>query len=270
MKTIKNTLFAVLFILVSTISLAQTKIPLVVTPSVTNPTCQNLDGQIELTITGGYPPYMVNGLQINTSIFVATGLGAGAYSFTVTDSYYSYIGVLDILLVSPSSVQVSSIVNNVTTLGGSNGSIQLDVVSTTPVTYFWETTSTTPLVNNTIEDQINIAEGIYKVLITDSYGCEYTKRFIVDEVISMPNFNPNITISVPNQPSAINVYPNPSNGNVTIKFDKDVQEIKVLTSTGNVVRTSNSTTILNDLEHGDYFIHYTNNGETKVSRFVVL
>ena len=61
------------------------KVPLTVAVAMTNPTCQNYNnGEITLTISGGFPPYTFNGVEIAGSQVTMGALTAGNYSIQVS------------------------------------------------------------------------------------------------------------------------------------------------------------------------------------------
>ena len=101
-----------------------TKIPLKLQITKQSPYCHgDQNGTILIDIIGGQAPYFVNDQMINGSSFQMANLSAGSYRIEVADDAVSYAAA-DVVLVDPAAVQVSSIVNNVSTYHGSNGKPQ--------------------------------------------------------------------------------------------------------------------------------------------------
>lgn len=94
----------------------------------------------------------------------ATGLVAGTYSVTVTDTY-GCISSTQAVIVEPSILTASTTQVDVTCNGGSNGSATVTVTGgTAPYTYSWSngpTTATNP----------GLSAGSQTVIITDNKGC---------------------------------------------------------------------------------------------------
>jgi hypothetical protein len=142
-------------------------------------------GAIDITVTGGTPPYQYSWTSLNggfssTSEDVS-GLAAGGYSVTVTDAfgckYTANILVrqgLSPLAISASTVRASC--------KGNDGSINLTVTGgAAPLTYSW----TGPRgYTFTGEDPSGIGGGTYNVIIIDGNSCTTTASVEVDQVNS--------------------------------------------------------------------------------------
>jgi alpha-tubulin suppressor-like RCC1 family protein len=129
-------------------------------------------GAIDLTVTGGTPPYAYkwNAGVTTQDIPVAS---PGHYSITVTDARgitattSAYVGRKNDFL------RVLSSHRNVSTTQGNDGSIDLTVVGgVAPATFRWSNGATT-------EDLTNLAAGTYKVLVTDAFGRQATTSVII-------------------------------------------------------------------------------------------
>ena len=199
--------FIKMFVLTTVLSLpvlaqdpTPTKLPLTLTVTATNPSCYGVnDGQLVLTLSGGYPPYYYDGMELSGSELVLGALGAGEYYFNFTDAFMASATGLA-TLTAPQSAQISAIVHNVTAPGWSNGSVELTVTSAYgPVTYNWSTLEQVTWVP-TDEDQFGLLAGVYGVTITESNGCVYSKRFIVD-TDPLIQFDPNLNITIPGSTS---------------------------------------------------------------------
>ena len=138
------------------------------TTVVTNVACfGGSNGAINLTPTGGTPPYTFNWVGGITSED-RTGLTAGTYSVTITD-VNGCTGTVNATVTQPATaVSGNTVVTNVACFGGSNGAINLTPTGGTgPYTFNWVSGPTT-------EDRTGLAAGTYSVTITDANGCTGT------------------------------------------------------------------------------------------------
>ncbi|WP_310556177.1 T9SS type A sorting domain-containing protein, partial [Flavobacterium sp.] len=137
------------------------------TATITTVTCNGgNNGAINLTPTGGTGPYTyvwAGGVTTEDR----TGLPAGAYSVTITDAN-GCTGNVTIGVFQPAAVNGTTVVNNVSCNGGSNGAINLTPTGGTgPYAYVWAGGVTT-------EDRTGLPAGAYSVTITDANGCTGT------------------------------------------------------------------------------------------------
>ena len=222
---------------VSTV-IGTTKVPLKLQITQHSPYCHgDQNGTILVNIIGGQAPYFVNDQMINGSSFEMANLAAGSYRIEVADDAVSYAAA-DVVLIDPAALSVSSIVNNVSTYHGSNGSINL-IVNEPNASYVWEGKSNNLVIGQ--EDQTGLSAGIYGVTITNAKGCSTYRKFELTQpnapVVNGVN-NPQVlagtgTPSVSN----INVYPNPSSGHVTLRADATVRSAVITNDLGIVLKT---------------------------------
>jgi gliding motility-associated-like protein len=80
-------------------------------------------------------------------------------------------------------INFGAVVTNPTCYGDSNGSINLNLSSSTapPFTFLWDTLTSIPVTNYAFEDQLQLGPGIYTVSITDDDGCVLVESFLVNE-----------------------------------------------------------------------------------------
>jgi hypothetical protein len=156
--------------------------PIQVEVNTTGTTCNQANGSIEITLTGGTGPYtyQVNG-QIygptNDSGYTFTNLIGGVYSASLTDSTGCVI--TESVLVQPSFLPDFTLVGQNTT-NGNNGSISAYITNGEPeFTWVW---------SNNVDGQTgltinSLSAGTYTLTVTDSYGCVKIKS----QTITGPN-----------------------------------------------------------------------------------
>lgn len=110
----------------------------------------------------------------NQTAAIATGLPAGTYTVTVTDT----IGCADtatVTLVAPTALAIADSITNVTCNGDSNGMAMITVTGGTPAySYAWSNSDTTAMIND-------IMAGVYTVTVTDNNGCTATSGATITE-----------------------------------------------------------------------------------------
>ncbi|MBK8556395.1 MAG: SprB repeat-containing protein [Lewinellaceae bacterium] len=138
---------------------------LVLSTTVTNSTCGNANGSIDLTVTGGTAPYTYNWGVGQPTTQDRTGLSAGTYTVTVTDAN----GCTKVTSATVNNIggpSLSATVVNVLCNGASTGSIDLTVTGgTSPYTYNWG------VGQPTTQDRTSLTAGTYTVTVTDANNC---------------------------------------------------------------------------------------------------
>lgn len=155
---------------------------LVLTANVTDASCFNVsDGAIDLTVTGGTPPYSYswdNGLPTQED---QTGLSGGTYTVVVTDDSSCTATLTVTVDQSPEIFLSIANVDDVTCNGAMDGGIDLTVAGgTPPFTFAWSDAA-----NTTTEDLTNVAGGTYTVSVTDANGCSTTAFGTVGEATAL-------------------------------------------------------------------------------------
>ncbi|WP_276134909.1 T9SS type B sorting domain-containing protein [Polluticoccus soli] len=135
------------------------------------------DGMITATPSGGKIPYSYNWTTtpVQTTA-TATGLAAGTYTVTVTDSLGCTKSATD-SVKQPALLTATTTQTNVSCFGGNNGTAAaLPAGGTAPFTYSWTTTpvKTTAIVSG-------LAAGTYTVTVTDSSGCTTTASVTITQ-----------------------------------------------------------------------------------------
>lgn len=139
-----------------------------VTLTPTNPTCFNgNDGSIASSgVTGGTPPYTFSWTGTTQTTENLTGLTAGTYTLTVTDSIGCTTTFPPVVLTEPTPISITETHTNVSCFGAADGAIDITVSNgVAPYSYLWT------LGGATSQDTANLAPGIYQVLVTDASGC---------------------------------------------------------------------------------------------------
>jgi hypothetical protein len=139
--------------------------PLITSISTTHVTCYgSCNGSISTTPTGGTPPYTFAWNNGATTSLI-TGICAGLYSLTVTDSKGCITGA-GTIVTQPATLTISNVaLSHIACYGQSTGSVCITVSGGTPgYTYYWNTPGTTSCVTG-------LFAGIYAVIVTDSKGC---------------------------------------------------------------------------------------------------
>lgn len=133
----------------------------------TDPSCGNLsDGSIDLNISGGCAPYMVEWSD-GGSGEIRTDFGNGTYTATITDDNNEQLTVNGITLNTPEITLVGNPL--IMDSAGSDGSISITVNGGVgQLSYSWTPSAAN---SNTIS---GLAPGDYTVVVTDDNGCTET------------------------------------------------------------------------------------------------
>lgn len=141
---------------------------LMAAPSTTNVSCNGgSNGTANANAAGGSSPYTYLWSDSQTTASV-TGLSAGTYSVTVTDSK-SCTAASSVIITQPAAFSASiSSQTSVSCNGGNNGSATVSAGGGTgPYSYLWSGGQTTSSVNN-------LGAGTFSVTATDNNGCTAT------------------------------------------------------------------------------------------------
>ncbi|KXK44924.1 MAG: adhesin AidA-related protein [Bacteroidetes bacterium OLB10] len=137
---------------------------IVISDNISNTTCANNNGSIDITVTGGMPAftYLWSNNAITEDI---TGLAAGSYTVTVTDINNCKDSAAFVVASSTQPVIVIDSVKNISCFNGTDGAVYISVSGNNgPVSYAWSNGSIS-------EDLLNVVVGNYTLTITDSLGC---------------------------------------------------------------------------------------------------
>ncbi len=148
---------------------------LTATASKTDVTCSGTLGSIDVTATGGTgtTTYNWGGGIVSED---RTGLSAGTYTVTVTDSK-GCTATASATIAQPSTVSIVGSVTDVNCKGGTDGSATVSVVGGSGTsTITWNTNPVQIGVTAT-----NLAAGTYNVLVEDANGCSASATVTVSE-----------------------------------------------------------------------------------------
>lgn len=130
-------------------------------------------GSASAVASGGTTPYSYLWSNGQTTMN-ATGLLAGTYTVTVTDTN-SCIASSAITITQPAQLLVAPSTTNVLCYGGNNGTANANPLGgTSPYTYLWSGGQTTATISGLIA-------GTYTVSVTDSKSCTASNSVIITE-----------------------------------------------------------------------------------------
>jgi gliding motility-associated-like protein len=146
-----------------------------------NETCPgDADGSASVSASGGSGGYTYNWLPTGGNAAEATGLTAGNYVVTVTDSD-GCLSSLNVTIGSQPAISLSGTVIN-EDCGQQNGQISLNASGGTgTLTYSWSNGQSTSSLTN-------LTFGDYTVVVTDQNGCSTQQTFTVETIGTIPVF----------------------------------------------------------------------------------
>lgn len=193
--------------------------------SSTNASCGNANGSASVVANGGTPGYSYSWSPSGGSAANASGLSAGGYVVTVTDS--RGCTALGNVVVSNSSGPTANIsaFTDVTCAGGNNGSATATVNGgAAPLVYSW-----TPAGGNGTSAS-GLSAGNYTFTVTDASGCTSAASVIISEP---PQLTATITANIPASCS------NENDGSLTVQANGGVPGYSYNWSGGSVNPTDN-------------------------------
>lgn len=168
------------------------------------------DGHISISANGGVGGYSYIWNNGDTEATIEN-LFAGFYQCTVTDANGCSTITPGYILTQPDAPlevdSFSAVVTDLTTCGGSDGSINITTIGgTPPYSFFWNEGSL-------VEDIDELPAGVYQCFIIDAQGCSaYSETYEVLEPVNTLSTN---TFSTPDTNSL-------SNGTATVEIDGGV------------------------------------------------
>lgn len=215
--------------------------------TVTNDYCNSGAGAINITVTGGNPPYQYSWSNGSATQDIS-GLTGGAYSVDISDfSGCTVSGVYNVQNVTGTLGFDPAVVTNVY-CGNSAGAVNITAHGTeTPFTYSWSNGATT-------EDISGVPSGAYIVTVTDASGCAINDTF---DIINQTN-GLNLTFST--------VQPVCNNSNGSINMAVSGGYPPYLFHWGNGAVTED----LSGLNQGNYSVTVTDNAACQATETISL
>ncbi|MEZ0006943.1 hypothetical protein ABH942_002321 [Flavobacterium sp. 28YEA47A] len=135
------------------------------------------NGTATVAPTGGTPPYTYSWAPSGGTAASATGLTAGTYTVTVTDTNACQTTrVFTINQPTALSAATGGGKTDVSCNGGTNGTATVAPTGgTTPYTYSWSPSG------GTAATASGLAAGTYTVTVTDANACQTTRSFTIDQ-----------------------------------------------------------------------------------------
>ena len=221
--------------------------PTITTVLQTNASCfGETDGAIDVTVTviSGAVGYSSLWNDADSTITDdITGLGAGTYTLTVTDSS-GCVSSANYTITEPAAINVSTSLTGVT----------ISANNITATSYLWVdcNASFAPIAGATSSTFTATANGDYAVIVTEG-SCSDTSACVNITGVGLGGFNA----------GSLNLYPNPTNGIITIQTPDNVN-MTVTNMVGEVIYTSklnkgNNQVDLSALSRGSYMVSLFNN-----------
>ncbi|MEQ9186935.1 MAG: S8 family serine peptidase [Cryomorphaceae bacterium] len=209
----------------------------------------------EVTLSGASNYAWSNGSQDS----IRTGLSAGSYYISATNAS-NCTTIAEVIVNQPDSMKAAFSALIPTPYSSSNGALSLLVSGgTPPYIYAWS--------NGGLDSSItNVAVGDYGVTVQDANGC--TSEF--EHALGYP-----IGIE-PVEGDEVQLYPNPTDGMLTIKGLNDSEgRIVVFDLVGRklamfVVHENNAALDLSFLRSGNYILHISTDGVTVAKQIQIL
>ncbi|MBI2279137.1 MAG: gliding motility-associated C-terminal domain-containing protein [Bacteroidetes bacterium] len=191
-----------------------------ISATVTNPSCANNDGGIDLTVSNGSGNYSYDwGGGVMTQDL--TGIGSGSYTVTVTDLTQGCSkDTIIVVLPSGAAPFIDSINVVHTSCGNNNGEILINVSGGTgSLVYSIDNDVTTQSGNQFT----GLTSGVYDVVVTDGLGCKANQQvtinpsntIIIDSVVTT---NPSCGANS----GTITVFASGGNGTISYSIDNGV------------------------------------------------
>ena len=228
---------------------------MVVDVTITDVLCNgDANGSISLVPVGTNTPYTYNWAPSGAG-FSPTTLSAGDYFVTTTDSS----GCVNIQLfeITEPAVLTSAVTSISESVDGLTGSASVAASGGTgPYSYNWDG-------GETAATAVALASGVVWVTVTDANGC------ISISNTSMPN-----SIMELSEAMSIDIYPNPSNGEVNISSATNIGSVSVFNMFGQklfstVLNKSNTMLDLSSYENGVYLLSITTRKGTLSQKLII-
>ncbi len=238
-------------------------VPATVNMSVTNVTCFNLStGAATINATGGASPYTYS-YSTGPVTQTAGGFPAGNYTASVTTAF-GCVSTANFTVTQPAPINAIANSTNATCVSCTNGTANVMVVGgTAPYTYTWLPSGGNASVAT------GLGAGCYTVNILDANNCSSSQTVCVAEDTSG-----NVGLANNSIGSTTQVYPNPTNGMVTLVFATlETRKIQLYDVLGKVILQTQNETLstelnLGTLANGVYYLRVSGEQQSNVIRLV--
>jgi len=175
--------------------LSQPNTPLIAS-STTQSLCGLANGDIDISVSSGVPPYTFNWSNGDMTEDL-TDVLAGSYTVTVTGANGCSATSTISLTNSNPAINITSTIAPNTTCNGGNGSISINISPANPpaggtYTIDWSN-------GGTGTSQVGLPAGSYSVTVDGGGACTQTATFSVPNQPDLPIINPSVTPSFCNQ-----------------------------------------------------------------------
>jgi phosphatidylethanolamine-binding protein (PEBP) family uncharacterized protein len=221
----------------------------------TQPTCFTSDGEIEIIITGGTPPFYYLGSNGVTEItfnrnVTFTGLGPGGFTIQVVDAGLCSF-TTSTKLLTPTGMSVISVDITNSTCNDLSGAIGPILVfgGTSPYTYtltdsLGNVNSTTVYQSNWVFN--NLPSGNYTLDITDNGACSFTSAYTINNVVTY-----DLIVSTTGTTC------DGTNGSVKLEITSGGTPPYIYKIDGNSITTSLTSYTFNNIYSGNYIASVT-------------
>jgi hypothetical protein len=218
------------------------------------------DGSATVENIYGTPPFTYLWDDANAQVTpTATGLTAGTYNVTITDALGDE-GVANVTLAEPTAIVITTSVTDASCATCTDGAYSAAAGGGSGgYGYSWSSGETSSVVSN-------VAPGTYIVTVTDGTGCSSTSSVTIG---SWP-----LSIADAKDQSGIVIYPNPSNGLITLEANESrVINYQVVNMLGELIESKQLTLNMGQnqidlglVNGGLYFLNIFEEGELLKSR----
>jgi len=148
------------------------------------------DGEINLSVFGGSPPYSFNWSNgANTEDL--SGLNSGTYTVVVSD-FKGCQASIEIIITEPNPLVINGLLTPVNCFSGNDGEIDISVFGgNLPYSFSWDSGPST-------QNLSNLNAGNYTLTVLDSKNCTTQNIFTIDE--------PNAPLSLSASQTAVSCY----------------------------------------------------------------
>ncbi len=207
-----------------------------------NASCNgDCDGTATIKAFGGTGDYAYQ-WDANAGSGTATSVSnlcAGVYYYTITDNQNGSTFTDSVVITEPDTIAVSAdnLVNE--TQFGNDGEIDISATGGTGTyTFSWDNGETTKDINS-------LVGGTYTVTVTDLNGCTQVASFTIGSAVG---------IGQSSNDRRLSLFPNPTEGEITIQSSAEIAKIKVYNILGTVVSEAKGEgSITLDVAPGVYF-----------------